>query len=61
MVAGHDIGGGVAQLLMLANKVEAPRVAVKLTAVPLDDQRKCTLMTEPSESYETLVGLRAQE
>ncbi len=28
MVAGHDIGGGVAQHLMLANKVEVPRVAV---------------------------------
>jgi pimeloyl-ACP methyl ester carboxylesterase len=28
MVAGHDIGGGVAQQLMLANKVEVPRVAV---------------------------------
>src|SRR3981189_3210118 len=28
MVAGHDIGGGVAQHVMLANKVEVPRVAV---------------------------------
>ena len=28
MVAGHDIGGGVAQHLMLANKVEVPRLAV---------------------------------
>ena len=28
MVAGHDIGGGVAQHLMLANKAEVPRVAV---------------------------------
>ena len=28
MAAGHDIGGGVAQHLMLANKVEVPRVAV---------------------------------
>src|SRR6266566_3239594 len=28
MVAGHDIGGGVAQHLMLANKVQVPRVAV---------------------------------
>src|ERR1700740_546989 len=28
MVAGHDIGGGVAQHLMLANRVEVPRVAV---------------------------------
>ena len=28
MVAGHDIGGGVAQHLMLANKVEVPCVAV---------------------------------
>ena len=28
MVAGHDIGGGVAQHLMLANGVEVPRVAV---------------------------------
>jgi len=28
MVAGHDIGGGVAQHLMLAREVEVPRVAV---------------------------------
>jgi pimeloyl-ACP methyl ester carboxylesterase len=28
MVAGHDIGGGVAQHLMLAKEVEVPRVAV---------------------------------
>ena len=28
MVVGHDIGGGVAQHLMLANKVEVPRLAV---------------------------------
>jgi pimeloyl-ACP methyl ester carboxylesterase len=28
MVAGHDIGGGVAQHLMLANRVEVPRLAV---------------------------------
>ena len=28
MVAGHDIGGGVAQHLMLANKVEVQRLAV---------------------------------
>ena len=28
MVAGHDIGGGVAQHLMLAGTVEVPRVAV---------------------------------
>ena len=28
MVAGHDIGGGVAQHLMLAKAVEVPRVAV---------------------------------
>jgi pimeloyl-ACP methyl ester carboxylesterase len=28
MVAGHDIGGGVAQHLMLANEVEVPRLAV---------------------------------
>ncbi len=28
MVAGHDIGGGVAQHLMLANKVEVPRLAM---------------------------------
>ncbi len=28
MVVGHDIGGGVAQHLMLGNKVEVPRVAV---------------------------------
>jgi pimeloyl-ACP methyl ester carboxylesterase len=28
MVAGHDIGGGVAQHLMLAGEVEVPRVAV---------------------------------
>jgi pimeloyl-ACP methyl ester carboxylesterase len=28
MVAGHDIGGGVAQHLMLANQVEVPRMAV---------------------------------
>src|ERR1700744_494717 len=28
MVAGHDIGGGVAQHLMLANRGEVPRVAV---------------------------------
>jgi pimeloyl-ACP methyl ester carboxylesterase len=27
-VAGHDIGGGVAQHFMLANKVEVPRLAV---------------------------------
>jgi pimeloyl-ACP methyl ester carboxylesterase len=28
MVAGHDIGGGVAQHFMLANEVEVPRLAV---------------------------------
>ena len=28
MVAGHDIGGGIAQHLMLANKVEVQRLAV---------------------------------
>src|SRR5713226_6848449 len=28
MVAGHDIGGGVAQHLMVAKEVEVPRVAV---------------------------------
>lgn len=28
MVAGHDIGGGVAQNFMLANEVEVPRLAV---------------------------------
>ena len=28
MVAGHDIGGGVAQHLMLANEAEVPRLAV---------------------------------
>ena len=28
MVAGHDIGGGVAQQVMLAGEVEVPRVAV---------------------------------
>ena len=28
MVAGHDIGGGVAQHLMLAKEVAVPRVAV---------------------------------
>jgi Glutathione S-transferase, C-terminal domain/Alpha/beta hydrolase family len=28
MVAGHDIGGGVAQQLMLAKEVEVPRLAV---------------------------------